>query len=159
MASGPEHEKSTRWWAAPFALTIGLIFDVQSGLISGIAFLVGGLWLSPDLDTNSIALRRWGILKGLWWPYRKMIKHRSILSHSPFIGTVLRVGYLLAALSLLLFLIQSSGFADTLKTKYLLDKLITQNPKFFGAILLGLEASTWLHLAKDGDPLPKKWHK
>ena len=159
MASGKEHDKSTRWLAVPFALILSLVLDVESGLISGTAFLFGGLWLSPDLDTKSIALRRWGIFKGLWWPYQKLISHRSILSHSPFIGTALRVGYLFICASFILALINSLGFADALEIMDLLSTLIKNNPKNTLAVLLGLEASAWLHLIKDGDPLPKRWHK
>jgi len=156
MASGQEHDKSTRYLAVPFGLSVGLCLDIHSGLISGAAFLVGGLWLSPDLDTKSIALRRWGIFQSLWWPYRKLISHRSILSHSPFVGTGVRISYLLTVSCLILFLLKALGFAGDMKTTYLLGELIKQNPKHIFAMLLGLEASTWLHLIKDGDPLPKK---
>ena len=34
-----------------------------------------GLHISPDLDTHSIAIKRWGILQRLWWPYQKLIPH------------------------------------------------------------------------------------
>ena len=62
----------------------------------GLAFLVGGLWLSPDLDTRSNPTRRWGPLRLLWWPYRRLLRHRSLLSHSPLLGTAGRLLYLLA---------------------------------------------------------------
>jgi len=159
MASGKVHDKSTRLLAIPFALILSLVLDVESGLISGAAFLFGGLWLSPDLDTKSIALRRWGVFKGLWWPYQKVISHRSILSHSPFIGTALRVGYLFICASFILALMKSLGFADALEVMHVISTLIKNNPKHTFAVLLGLEASAWLHLIKDGDPLPKRWHK
>ena len=155
MASGQEHEKSTKQWALPFAILIGLLFNAQSGLISGAAFLTGGLWLSPDLDTNSIAIKRWGILQGLWWPYQKVIPHRSIFSHGPFIGTVLRVIYLLSLSFLILSLLQPFGIDIAQSIK----ELIQQNPNNFLATLLGLEASAWLHLIKDGDPTPPEWRK
>ena len=38
-----------------------------------------------------------------------------------------------------------------------LKQLIEENPKPAIAILLGLEGSAWLHLIKDGDPLPIEW--
>ena len=37
--------------------------------------------------------------------------------------------------------------------------LIQQHPKKVLAAFLGLEGSVWLHLIKDGDPMPTKWHK
>ena len=159
MASGKEHDTSTMWWAAPFALIISLLIDLESGLISGTAFLIGGLWLSPDLDTKSIPLKRWGILQGFWWPYRKALTHRSILSHSPVIGTFLRVVYLFAITTLILLLLQSLGFTNTRQAAHWLTELIKQNPKHILMVVVGLEASAWLHLIKDGDPLPKKWRK
>ena len=33
------------------------------------------------------------------------------------------------------------------------------NPQRFLSLLIGLEASTWLHLILDGDPLPAEWHR
>ena len=85
MASGRDHDKATRLWSLPFGLILGLLLNPANGLIGGFAFAIGGLWLSPDLDTQSRALKRWGILKTLWWPYRKLIPHRSVFSHGPLI--------------------------------------------------------------------------
>ena len=158
MALGQEHDKSTKQWPAPFALIIGILWGAQSGLISGAAFLIGGLWLSPDLDTHSRALKRWGILKGLWWPYQKAIPHRSIFSHGPFLGTTLRVSYLLTLITLLCFCIKLIGFPEVLDNTFI-NELIKKYPRNFLALLLGLEASAWLHLIKDGDPISKEWSK
>ena len=155
MASGQEHDKSTKQWVTPFACTIGILVDMRSGVISGAAFLIGGLWLSPDLDTHSIALKRWGILKSLWWPYQKIIPHRSIFSHGPFIGTAIRIGYLIIIATSILYFLNLLDLTTTFTTKSLLKKIIETNQKDFLFIFLGLEASTWLHLIKDGDPFPK----
>ena len=159
MASGQEHDKSTKRWGFPFALVLGLFLDIQSGLIGGIAFVFGGLWFSPDLDTKSIALRRWGILQGLWWPYRKMIPHRSIFSHGPLIGTAIRVTYFLSCLALMLLLFKALGLSIPLEKTDLLKEKLKQNPQILFALFIGLEASVWLHLVKDNDPFPKEWHK
>ena len=59
-----------------------------------------GMCCSPDLDVESRAYTRWGPLRGIWWPYQKLISHRSILSHSYLIGPTLRLVYLLAWLVL-----------------------------------------------------------
>ena len=159
MASGKEHDHLTRQWAVPFALLIGLLFDAQIGLISGAAFLSGGLWLSPDLDTNSIAIKRWGILKGLWLPYQKAIPHRSIFSHGPFIGTTLRVSYLLSIPIFFSLIFKLIGFSGVVDIADFLSDLVKQHPKYCLAVLLGLEASAWLHLIQDGDPMPHEWPK
>ena len=159
MSSGKEHDKSTKTWFLPFGLLVGLLLDAQSGLISGTAFLIGGLWLSPDLDTNSLALKRWGILQGLWWPYQKVIPHRSLFSHGPFIGTVVRISYLLSLSMLLAFLIEPTRLSGLLNAAHFINEVIKQYPKYCLTVVLGLEASAWLHLIKDGDPMPQEWSK
>jgi len=155
MASGQEHDKATKQWVVPFAWSVGLLIDTRSGVISGIAFLLGGLWLSPDLDTHSNALKRWGMLKILWWPYQKIIRHRSIFSHGPFIGTIIRISYLIIIGNFILYLAGILGFSDAFMTIDLLQKIIQTNQKNLLVAFLGLEASAWLHVIKDGDPLPK----
>ncbi len=60
--------------------------------VSG-GFLVSGLIFGPDLDLYSFHYKRWGMLRWLWRPYQQAIKHRSIWSHGPIIGTVGRIFY------------------------------------------------------------------
>jgi uncharacterized metal-binding protein len=49
------------------------------------AYIFATLFLSPDLDIDSKPYQRWGVLKGLWWPYKEIFKHRG-MSHHPVIG-------------------------------------------------------------------------
>ena len=91
MASGRNHDRATALWSLPWGLVVALVLGWQAGLIAAASFLIGGLWLSPDLDTRSLALRRWGALQWLWWPYRTLLPHRSFWSHGPVIGTLLRL--------------------------------------------------------------------
>ncbi len=156
MASGLKHEKFSKLLTVPFGFIIGAAMDWTSGCAAALAFLFGGIWLSPDLDTRSKALKRWGILQWIWWPYRKLIKHRSFLSHGPFIGTTLRILYL-GLISYLLLLL----FTETNRIE-ILDRIQTQvllRPQIIIALLLGIEASVWLHLLLDGDPLPTQLKK
>lgn len=71
----------------------------------GISFgCLAGILISPDLDledltlSKSIMYRSNGLVgviwAALWWPYSQLVKHRSILSHGPIIGTLLRLAYL-----------------------------------------------------------------
>lgn len=159
MASGKEHDQSTMLWVTPFAIFIGFFLDLHGGLIAGATFFLGGLWLSPDLDTNSLAIKRWGILKNLWWPYQKIIPHRSFLSHSPLLGTALRLSYLFMLTTLFISLLKPFGFATHFSATHFIKDLVQQHPKKVLAGLIGLEASAWLHLVKDGDPIPTGWHK
>lgn len=72
-----------------------------------------GIFITPDHDIDagnisfSLVRERLGDLPSLvwrtfWFPYAKMVSHRSVLSHGPVIGTVLRIVYLFLILSLLL---------------------------------------------------------
>ena len=59
------------------------------------ATLFSGLMLSPDLDLNSSIYHRWGPLRFIWWPYQKLVPHRSPLSHSLLLGPLIRILYFL----------------------------------------------------------------
>ncbi len=159
MTSGQKHDKATIIVCIPFSLLIGIIFGIQSSVIAGTFFLLGGFWLSPDLDIRSLSLKRWGYFRILWWPYRKCISHRSFLSHGPFIGSFLRISYLIAIAYLVKILFQMLGielpFISITQLKVLIDKY----PQEVLAIIIGIEASAWLHLILDGDPLPIKLKK
>ena len=103
---------------------MGLVLGIKAALIASASCWAGGLWLSPDLDTRSNALRRWGALGFLWWPYRLLVPHRSLWSHGPLLGTTARLAVLLTTL----------------------QQLMHQHPKEFIALLVGLEGSAWIHL-------------
>jgi len=108
MPSGIVHDRITwitalaavpAWWQlsashdpAPFILTTG-------------AYLFSGLWLSDDLDTKSVAYRRWGPLRVLWLPYQKLVPHRSWISHGIGVGPLLRVVYFALAAGVALTLV------------------------------------------------------
>jgi uncharacterized metal-binding protein len=59
-----------------------------------VSYLFSLLWLSPDLDVDrgSGALRRWGPLRFLWYPYKELFSHRGI-SHSIILGPLTRIVY------------------------------------------------------------------
>lgn len=59
--------------------------DLKIVLIFSLSYLFGTFFLSPDLDIDSSAYERWGLLKVLWWPYKILFKHRG-LSHHPVFG-------------------------------------------------------------------------
>ncbi|MFS6826791.1 DUF2227 family putative metal-binding protein [Cyanobium sp. ATX-6F1] len=60
MASGREHDRLTLWLSLPFALLWWPALGPSGAATALVSFLVGGLWLSPDLDTPSNPTRRWG---------------------------------------------------------------------------------------------------
>ncbi len=159
MASGQQHDLATLLCCFPFGIGLSLLTDWRCGLIGALSFALGGLWLSPDLDTQSRALQRWGFLKWIWWPYRKVIPHRSIFSHGPIIGTIVKLIYLFIYFWFLLILLD---FFDLIEFLQAFDQLST-NLKFQSRYLLfcliGIEASLWLHLVQDGDPIPIEWKR
>ena len=165
MAAGRDHDRATLAWCLPVGFLAGCWLGWFNGALTAFGFMVGGLWLSPDLDVRSTALRRWGVLRGIWWPYRRLLPHRSLLSHGPVIGMALRLAWLSALLLLIWTL--SSLLAPFLPTpSQAWPDLITalrQHPKPVICALLGLESSVWLHLILDGDPLPaecsKRWRR
>ena len=128
---------------------MGFALGWLDGIIAATAFLIGGLWLSPDLDTRSNALRRWGQLAFLWWPYRRLIRHRSIWSHGPLIGTAVRLLYLVGWLILVIFLVPSLNLTVVTESA---QQWMNNHPRQIITIALALESSTWLHLVLDGDP-------
>ncbi len=156
MASGQQHDYSTKLWAVPFGLILTVFIGPLPALLGGCSFLVGGLWLSPDLDTTSNSLKRWGLIKIIWWPYRKLIPHRSILSHGPLIGTSIRIIYLACIFSLIWSLLQPLEIESPINIMQRICRQITKYPDYSLPIIIGLEGSAWLHLLKDGDPLPRE---
>lgn len=76
--------------AAPIIIVTSLyVIPPIYSLLLGAAFLVSNYYFSPDLDIDSIMNRRWGALQWLWWPYKRLFRHRSFWTHSgPFSATV-----------------------------------------------------------------------
>ncbi len=101
MPSGKTHDKITVITAAA-ALPVWWLHDparnVPALAVTLAAYLFSGFWLSDDLDTNSIAYKRWGVLRFLWWPYQKLVPHRSWVSHGLGVGPLLRVVYFVGML-------------------------------------------------------------
>jgi uncharacterized metal-binding protein len=98
MPSGKTHDKITVLTAAA-AVPLWWVYDPVRNLgamaVTLAAYLFSGFWLSDDLDTQSIAYKRWGAFRFLWWPYQKLVPHRSWLSHGLGVGPLLRVVYFL----------------------------------------------------------------
>jgi len=70
------------------------------------AYLFSGLWLSNDLDIDSRIYRRWGPLRWLWYPYQRLVSHRSWLSHGFAIGPLGRMVYLYGMIEMTLLITQ-----------------------------------------------------
>jgi uncharacterized metal-binding protein len=154
MASGRHHDRTTALLALPFGLLWLPALGAPGLVVASGGFLLGGLWLSPDLDTRSNATRRWGPLGLLWWPYRRLLSHRSLFSHSPVLGTGLRLAWLAGALLLLAGALAPLGGPPPQALVAAAGRLWQEQRPLLLTALAGLEASTWLHLLQDGDPVP-----
>jgi uncharacterized metal-binding protein len=56
-------------------------------------YYLGTEFITPDLDTESTAVKRWGKLKIVWLPYKWMFKHGQS-SHNIVYGAVVRILYI-----------------------------------------------------------------
>lgn len=135
MPSGRVHTTAT------ILLAIGTFPLANPPLTAGV---LSGLILSPDLDVDDgfiglAHLRRVGCLgnvlsgiwRAFWYPYSKIVPHRSPISHSIIFGTVVRVGYLILPLLALSFFVPVSV------------------ESWFGVWFVGLCLSDALHIVMD----------
>jgi uncharacterized metal-binding protein len=157
MASGRAHDRATRLLALPFGLLWWPWLGAAGVGCAGLGFLLGGLLLSPDLDTRSNPTRRWGPLRLLWWPYRRCLSHRSLVSHCPLLGTAGRLTYLAGLVLLLAAALQplALGLPSPQQVVDAAIGLWQQQRPHVISVLVGIEASSWLHLIQDGDPMPR----
>lgn len=100
MASGAVHKQSNIATGIFLSVTSYIIFmreDITLG--AAIGSLVGTI-ATPDLDlvVPSNFFSRLPIINFLWmclwWPYKKMVRHRSFISHSPLVSTIIRLLYM-----------------------------------------------------------------
>lgn len=114
MANAPTHDKITLLIAAvTLPVTLKYTQSIDLALWAGGGAFFSGWMFGPDLDhrTDSKPLQRWGPLRPIWYPYRKILipRHRHPLSHCPVLGTVVRCLYLLFWFTMLLALAVQVG--------------------------------------------------
>ncbi len=156
LPSGRTHDRVTLW-SLPFIAGGTLFITARADLafwVSG-GFLVSGLIFGPDLDLYSFHYKRWGKLRWLWKPYQKAIKHRSIWSHGPIVGTVGRILYLSLWVGLAgLFYLGIAQFAGvkTYTGQQLIGIVkhsIESNLSVYLATFCGLELGAMSHYSSD----------
>jgi uncharacterized metal-binding protein len=121
------------------------------------SYLFSGLMFSPDLDVRSASYRRWGPVRWLWIPYRKLVPHRSWVSHSFIIGPILRVLYFItmltivaAAAILIVNLLTSIDSTGTLRAiTQAVAGWVAANPDTFAYLMLGLILGGTAHTLAD----------
>ncbi len=156
MPSGRTHDRVTLW-SLPIIAGGTLLTTSRADLafwVSG-GFLFSGLIFGPDLDLYSFHYQRWGKLRWLWQPYQRAIKHRSIWSHGPLIGTMGRVLYLSLWLALLgifcVGIVQLiCGNAYTGKKLWaIFQESIVKDRSVYFALFWGLELGAMSHYVSD----------
>lgn len=134
-------------------------------ILSG-GYLFSGLMFGPDLDIHSRQYKRWGVLRWIWLPYRRSMRHRAFLSHGPVVGTVVRIVYLLSWLGTgigIVVLISAIAYQLTgesekwtqfsqqywLIAKTGIGRSIQQHYPEWCALLIGLELGALSHSLSD----------
>lgn len=103
------------------AIAYGAGFSAAESLALLLGCSVVGSVVSPDLDVDAgnisdMRMRKFrlGILWSVFWsPYRLRIKHRSVLSHAPIVGTLIRILYVLFPPIMLFLGDQKQSVVDT----------------------------------------------
>lgn len=128
---------------------------LRDGAILTAAHLFGTYFMSPDLDIDSAIDKRWGPLQIIWRPYRVVVPHRAIWSHSGLSG-LLRLIYLAIMLIGLLWAFSSAlVFVDINDASYhmrfvhWLQSVIFDHPWTSGLIALGVVISDTVHTVSD----------
>lgn len=157
MPSGITHDRITLWvlpWIA--GISYALTRNGELTLIVSGGFLFSGLMFGPDLDIYSLQYKRWGILRVIWLPYRQMLRHRSLFSHGPIIGTCVRLLYLFTIVAFLSIVLV--GIAQLLWgfpwnwRQFTLNKLNLIQTKYYYetvALFWGLELGAMTHSLSD----------
>lgn len=143
MPNGVTHDKITYITTPLVALgTTVVTGNTEATILVTGAYLFAGLMFSGDLDLPSVQFYRWKALKFIWIPYQKIFSHRSIWTHWPLLGTVVRLLYLYLWFSVGLLglnLFSSSGFNYIEDQKEVLTFLLGYQhyliPAFIGLVL------------------------
>ena len=110
MPSGIVHAQASAFLSLPCAaLAYGAAANLpprEAAIHAGAAALgcLAGIPLSPDLDQEGLSSAESWIIKAtfglgflwamLWYPYARLVPHRSWVSHAPLVGTTGRLAYM-----------------------------------------------------------------
>jgi uncharacterized metal-binding protein len=161
-------------WSLPLIAGGTLLVTDRADLafwLSG-GYLFSGLMFGPDLDLYSIHYKRWGWLRWLWRPYQQAIKHRSIWSHGPIVGTIGRILYLSLWVGLIglcyLEIVRLNGGKTYTEQQLIaiVKQAIESNFPVYLAGFCGLELGAMSHYTSDWvvstfnrSPLAKIWQR
>ncbi|MFM2313818.1 MAG: hypothetical protein RLZZ04_3094 [Cyanobacteriota bacterium] len=157
MPSGVVHDRITICllpWVA--GITYFSTRSAEITLVLSCGYLFSGMMFGPDLDIYSLQYKRWGIMRFIWLPYRKFLRHRSLLSHGLILGTCVRLLYLFTVIFLLsVFCVAIAQLCWGFNWNWQvfmgkqLHRLIAQYPHESIALLSGLELGAMSHSLSD----------
>jgi len=138
------------------------VYYLQPENFTGFAagYLIGTFFLSPDNDVyHSKPNRRWKFLRFLWLPYTRIFSHRGV-SHTPILGSFIKVIYLILVLFVLACIVAGSVYLydSSLLNKVILDYrkntdwnylLFVLKHPFTVSFLIGLFLAEIVHIATD----------
>ncbi|MDD5473550.1 MAG: DUF2227 family putative metal-binding protein [Candidatus Methanoperedens sp.] len=100
------------------------LVDLRMLLALGAGFYIGTEFITPDLDTDSTAIKKWGRLKIIMLPYKWMFTHRQS-SHNIVYGAIVRILYIsLLVLGLYYFLFSSLPVENSILSLYIFIFLV-----------------------------------
>lgn len=165
MSNGATHAKVTTITAVP----VGMLAMVSSGDNFGItavsvAGCLFGLVCEPDLDQPGITQSEGRLLHhrfmwpvgvfwfAVWYPYARLIPHRSWASHLPVVGTAIRLIYLVSVLGFM-GAILSPIFPNLIDSVIV---LVSQVPTDYAIVFfVSLATADVMHWIWDG--MPVQW--
>lgn len=160
MPAGRTHDLLTLVSAAaatPLILNLPEINALNYASLVG-AYLGSSYLFSNDLDLSSNSYDRWGPLRFIWYPYQRLVPHRSRISHGFVIGPLLRVVYFISVTFIILYglLTIVDWLGASLDQGGLLQvwtgrlySLIADHPVTLNYFLIGFVLSGALHTAVD----------
>lgn len=69
------------------------VIDLKQFIVLVAGYYLGTDFITPDLDIESTAIKRWGKLRILWLPYKWIFKHGQS-SHNIVYGAIVRILYI-----------------------------------------------------------------
>lgn len=83
------------------------VINLKQLLVFIAGFYTGTDFITPDLDVESTAIKKWGRLKILWLPYKWIFKHGQS-SHNIVYGAAVRIVYISIIISSVYYLLFKS---------------------------------------------------
>ena len=161
MPSGKIHDSVALISVIPIYLAGNYLFKFNQPELYTLVLVsvFSQMMFGPDLDAQSCQYKRWGLLKWIWLPYRKIFTHRSRFSHGIILGPIFRCIYLFIVcilfFSLLrLFIIQLLGIDIIFSLKpglseFIVDSKYSDFIPFTAPLIIGLFVGAAIHTFTD----------